>query len=632
MCGIVGVRSWARKPQILTAQLLAMCAAIVHRGPDDEGIFCDDIVGLGMRRLSIIDVDGGHQPIENEDGTVRVVFNGEIYNYRRLRRVLQAKGHRFRTMTDTEVIVHAYEENGVDCVKLFNGIFAFALWDVSSRRLFIARDRMGVKPLYYARSPGEISFASEIKALLTSSHVSRTLDMDATAQFFRLGYVPAPLTLFRDVRKLPPGWRMIIEEERVQIEPYWDLKFSPPERPPPFESACEDLRALLREVVADQIVSDVPLGAFLSGGVDSSAVVAFMREVATNGGVRTYSIGFGKQHAYHDETLYAETVARELGTHHETLIVEPQVADLMPALLEKLDEPLIDTSFLVTYLVSQLARRDVKVALSGVGGDELFGGYRRYLAPAFSQMTSWIPSKWRRTLGNKLGDGLSADRGTFWGNMGRYTKALGRTIHLPLDQQYLGFVSVLLAEQVNALMRSRSFLDDAGQMMLELYGRPETEDALNRLFYIDAKTALPESLLLLTDKMGMAASLEVRVPFLDNRLVDFVCGLPAQYRLRGLNLKRLLKASLKGVVPDFALSRSKRGFGTPMGTWLRTELRPLTRDLLAEDRLARDGLFNIDFVRHLLEAHYTGREDCTEPIFALLTFEIWRERFDVRLP
>jgi asparagine synthase (glutamine-hydrolysing) len=630
MCGIVGF-THSQSFEAATARLKALCETIVHRGPDDEGIFYDNTVGLGMRRLSIIDVDGGHQPISNEDGSVTVVFNGEIYNYRDLRRQLQQSGHQFRTQTDTEVIVHAYEENGVDCVKLFNGIFAFALWDASSRRLLIARDRMGVKPLYYARSAGEISFASEIKALLASSNVSRTLDMEATAQFFRLGYVPAPQTLFRDVRKLPPGWRMIVEGERVQIEPYWDLEFVPLERPPSFEKACEDLRELLREVVADQMVSDVPLGAFLSGGVDSSAVVAFMRQAASNG-VRTYSIGFGKQHSYHDETSYAEAVARQLGTQHETLIVEPHIADLMPALLEKLDEPLTDTSFLVTYLVSQLARRDVKVALSGVGGDELFGGYRRYFAPAFSRMTSWIPCKWRRTLGNKLGDGLSADRGTFWGNMGRYTKALGRTIHLPLDQQYLALVSVLSTAQVNALMRNPSFLDDPAQMMVELYGRPETEDALNRLFYIDAKTALPESLLLLTDKMGMATSLEVRVPFLDNRLVDFVSGLPAQYRMRGFNLKRLLKASLKGVVPDLVLNRSKRGFGTPMGTWLRTDLRTMTRDFLAEGRLSRDGLFNAAFVTDLLEAHYAGLEDYTEPIFALLAFETWRERFDVKLP
>jgi asparagine synthase (glutamine-hydrolysing) len=608
-----------------------MTDTIIHRGPDDEGIFSDGKVGLGMRRLSIIDVAGGHQPIENEDGTVRVVFNGEIYNYRTLRSELQGKGHRFRTQTDTEVIVHAYEEHGVDCVKRFNGIFAFALWDAFSGRLFIARDRIGVKPLYYAQTAGEILFASEIKALLTSLNVSRTLDIEATAQFFRLGFVPAPHTLFRDVRKLPAGWRMIVERERVAIEPYWDLEFIPPERIPSFGDSCQELRGLLREVVADQMVSDVPLGAFLSGGVDSSAVVAFMRQAATNT-VRTYSIGFGKQHSYHDETSYAEAVARQLGTQHETLIVRPQVADLMPALLEKLDEPLTDTSFLVTYLVSQLAHEHVKVALSGVGGDELLGGYRRYFAPALSRMTSWMPCQWRRTLGNKLGNGLSADRGTFWGNMGRYTKAWGRTIHLPLDQQYLGLVSVLSLEQVATLVKHQDFLNDPAQIVVQFYNQPQTGDPLNRLLYVDAKTALSESLLLLTDKMGMATSLEVRVPFLDNRLVDFVCRLPAQYRMRGFNLKRLLKASLKGIVPDLVLTRSKRGFGTPMGTWLRGDLRPMVEDLLAKERLEADGLFNVNFVNSLLDAHYAGVEDYTEPIFALLAFEVWRDRFGVKLP
>jgi len=611
--------------------LKAMTDTLVHRGPDDEGFHISGPVGLGHRRLSIIDLAAGHQPIENEDNSIRVVFNGEIYNFKTVRRDLMARGHRFRTKTDTEVIVHAYEQHGVDCVKLFNGIFAFALWDASAQRLFIARDRIGVKPLYYARTAGEILFASEIKALLTSPTVSRTLDIEATAQFFRLGFVPAPGTLFRDVRKLPPGWRMIVEGERVRIEPYWDLEFVSPERIPSFADACQELRGLLREVVADQMVSDVPLGAFLSGGVDSSAVVAFMRQAATDG-IRTYSIGFGKQHSYHDETSYAEAVARELGTQHETLIVRPQVADLMPALLEKLDEPLTDTSFLVTYLVSQLAHQHVKVALSGVGGDELFGGYRRYLAPALSGMTAWMPCQWRRTLGNKLGDRLSADRGTFWGNMGRYTKAWGRTIHLPLDQQYLGLVSVLSAQQVNTLMKHQKFLNDPAQMLVQFYNQPQTGDPLNRLLYVDAKTALSESLLLLTDKMGMATSLEVRVPFLDNRVVDFVCGLPAQYRMRGFNLKRLLKASLKGVVPDMVLTRPKRGFGTPMGTWLRTDLRPMVGDLFARDRLNRDGLFNVDFVNSLLDAHYAGVEDYTEPIFALLAFEVWRERFDVKLP
>jgi asparagine synthase (glutamine-hydrolysing) len=631
MCGIVGFHNARLEPQAAAGRLREMCRTIVHRGPDDEGIFVDGAVGLGMRRLSIIDIVGGHQPIRNEDGRVTVVFNGEIYNYRTLRSALQGGGHRFRTQTDTEVIVHAYEADGIDCVKRFNGIFAFALWDASHRRLLLARDRMGVKPLYYAQTSEGIFFASEIKALFTCPEVSRTLDLGATAQFFRLGFVPPPHTLFRDVRKLPPGWRLIAEGEHVQLEPYWDLEFIEQDHSLSFDDACQELRGLLQEVVADQMVGDVPLGAFLSGGVDSSAVVAFMRQAATNG-VRTYSIGFDQQHAYHNETPYAESVARELGTQHETLIVRPQVADLMPALLEKLDEPLTDTSFLVTYLVSQLAHEHVKVALSGVGGDELFGGYRRYFAPTLHRMTSWIPQQWRRNLGSNLSQRLSADRGTFWGNMGRYTKAWGRTIHLPIGEQYLGLISVLSREQVSTLLKPNGFVDDPAKMVIGLYNQPDTEDPLNRLLYVDSKTALAESLLLLTDKMGMATSLEVRVPFLDNRLVDFVCRIPSHFRMQGFTLKRLLKAACKNVVPDFVLSRAKRGFGTPMGTWLRRDLRPLVKDLLAEERLARDGLFHVDFVKGLLAAHDAGVEDYTEPIVALLTFEVWRECFQVRLP
>jgi asparagine synthase (glutamine-hydrolysing) len=608
-----------------------MCQTIVHRGPDDRGIFVNGRVGLGMRRLSIIDVAGGHQPIHNEDGSITVVFNGEIYNYRSLRDELQGCGHRFLTRTDTETIVHAYEEDGIDCVKRFNGIFAFALWDASLQRLFLARDRMGVKPLYYTQWQEGLAFASEIKALLSLPEIPPTLDLDATAQFFRLGFVPPPRTLFQGIRKLPPGWRLIAEEGRVKLEQYWDLTFAEPDAAASFAEYCEQLRALLQEVVADQMVSDVPLGAFLSGGVDSSAVVAFMRQAATNG-VRTYSIGFDQQHAYHNETHYAEAVARQLGTEHQTLLVRPQVVELMPALIEKLDEPLTDTSFLVSYLVSQLAHQDVKVALSGVGGDELFGGYRRYWTPALRQTVAWMPEAWRRAVGSGFSHYLRADRGTVWGNLGRYAKAWGRSLHLPLGQQYLDLISVLSAEHVTALLSPYQNGYDPGTSLVECINQTADLSPLDRLLYADVKTVLPESLLLLTDKMGMATSLEVRVPFLDNRVVDFVGRVPSHYRLRGFTLKRLLKAALKGVVPDFVLTRSKRGFGTPMGTWLRTDLQPLVADLLEEKRLQRDGLFNVDLVRNLLTAHEAQREDCTEPIVALLTFELWREQFRVSLP
>ena len=631
MCGIVGLFGPTLRTEALPALLQSMCQAIIHRGPDDEGIFVDREIGLGMRRLSIIDVAGGHQPIQNENKKVTIVFNGEIYNFHALRDQLESRGHQFQTRTDTETIVHAYEESGTECVNRLNGIFAFALWDAEARRLLLARDRMGVKPLYYTRWGSGLAFASEIKALLKIPEVDRTLDLEATAQFFRLGFVTAPLTLFRGIYKLPPGTLLVATEGGIRTEAYWNMEFRPRQPTANFAECSEELRELLQRVVADQMISDVPLGAFLSGGVDSSAIVAFMRQAATNG-VRTYSIGFEQQHAYHNETPYAEAVARKLGTEHETLIVRPQVADLLPALIEKMDEPLTDTSFLVTYLISKLAHQHVKVALSGVGGDELFGGYRRYYAPMLYNMASWIPPDWRRIVGTRLSDGLSADRGTFWGNMGRYTKTWGRTIHLTPGEQYLGLVSVLTTAEVAMLLKPVSPFVEPAKSFLEFYNEGDTAEALHRLFYVDSKTALPESLLLLTDKMGMATSLEVRVPFLDNRLVDFVCRLPCRYLMRGFTLKRLLKAALKGIVPDLVLKRPKRGFGTPMGTWLRTDLRPMVRGLLATDRFAREGLFDGEFVKHLLAAHYRGTEDYTEAIFALLTFEVWRDRFQVRLP
>ncbi|MFO0706485.1 MAG: asparagine synthase (glutamine-hydrolyzing) [Nitrospira sp.] len=631
MCGIVGLYHWTDNPELSRGHVRAMCQAIVHRGPDDEGVFVDRSVGLGMRRLSIIDVGGGHQPIESEDGQVTVVFNGEIYNFATLRADLERRGHRFKTKTDTEVIVHAYEEDGPDCVKHFNGMFAFAVWDHRAKRLLLARDRMGIKPLYYIQLGSKLAFASEIKALLTLPEVARVLDLTAAAEYFRLGFVPAPNTLFHGIKKLPAGWTLVAEQGRVDLQRYWDLGFKPPTDVWTFEDSRDRLRNVLRETVVSQMVSDVPLGAFLSGGVDSTGVVAFMRE-ASSLPIRTFSIGFDGEHAYHNEAPFAEAAAKALGTRHETLIVRPQVADLLPELVEKLDEPLTDTSFILSYLVSELAHRHVKVALSGLGGDELFGGYRRYLGPFLRKAVDWIPSRIRKTLGAQLERRLNVDRGSVLGNLGRYGKALGRTMHLSMGEQYLGLLAVLSAEQVAALLSRPGRQGDPGAELIALYEQAPAVDPVDRLAYVDAKTALPESLLMLSDKMGMAASLEVRVPFLDNRVVDFVTQVPSHYRIRGLQMKRLLKAALTGVVPEFVLTRSKRGFGTPMGTWLRRDLRPLVLELLDPDRLKRAGLINPDTVRTMLSLHDARKEDFTEAIMALMMFELWRDRFGVRMP
>lgn len=628
MCGIVGLYNRPESGEDLAGHLRQMCSAIIHRGPDDEGAFVYRQMGLAMRRLSIIDVEGGHQPISNEDGSVTVVFNGEIYNYLALRDELLARGHQFKTRTDTEVIVHAYEQYGLDCVKLFNGIFAFALWDATAQRLFVARDRMGTKPLYYFSSRYGLAFASEIKAILALPEVPRVLNLDAAAQFFRVGFSPAPHTLFQGIDKLPAGWRLVAEQGEVRTEPYWDFEFSADPFPFSFEESCVQLREILQESVVNQMVSDVPLGAFLSGGVDSTAIVAFMQQAAPQK-VRTYSIGFEAEHRYHNEAPFAEAAARALGTHHQTLIVHPHVTDLMPWLVEKLDEPLTDTSFILTYLVSELAHREVKVALSGVGGDELFGGYRRYFAPLMNRSVAWIPSAWRRVAGNTIEGLLHADRGSVRGNLARYAKAWTRTLHLPLGEQYLGLLSVLSAESVSNLLKPYRSSGDPGQELVRYFNQTPARSPIDRLAYVDAKGPLPESLLLFTDKMGMATSLEVRVPFLDNRVVNFVQRCPSQYRMRGFTLKRLLKASMKGVVPDFVLNRSKRGFGGPMGVWLKKDLRPLVSQLLDPGRLRQGGLLNPDSVKHILSAHDAGQEDFTEAIMALLVFEIWREQFKV---
>lgn len=628
MCGIAGLYQWADDPDVVRTRVRDMCQAILHRGPDDEGIFVGPSIGLGMRRLSIIDLDGGHQPIQNEDGSVSVVFNGEIYNFQSIRKELERRGHRFKTNTDTEVIVHAYEEDGPDCVKHFNGIFAFAIWDHRRRRLVLARDRMGVKPLYYVQIGAKLAFASEVKALLTLPEVSRVLDHVAAAQYFRLGFVPAPNTLFEGIRKIPAGWRLIAEKGRVELQRYWDWEFKQPAHVWTFEESRDRLRDVLRESVSSQMVSDVALGAFLSGGVDSTGIVAFMQEVSTTP-VQTFSIGFDREHAYHNEAPFAEAAAKALGTKHETLIVRPNVVDLLPELIEKLDEPLTDTSFILSYLVSDLAHRHVKVALSGLGGDELFGGYRRYLSAFLGKTVSWIPPSLRGVLGKQLEQRLGADRGSVLGNLKRYGKALGRTLHLPMGEQYLGLLSILSAEQVALLLKCQGG-EDPGRELIDLYERAPAIDPIDRLAYVDAKTVLPESLLLLSDKMGMAASLEVRVPFLDNRVVDFVGQIPSRYRMRGFQLKRLLKASLKGVVPDFVLHRSKRGFGAPMSSWLRQDLKLMVEDLLHPARLKKEGLFNAETVQTMLAVHGERKEDFTEGIMALVIFELWRERFQVR--
>jgi asparagine synthase (glutamine-hydrolysing) len=621
MCGIVGQLNFDGTP-VDAQQVKAMCDAIVHRGPDDEGQFASGAVGLGMRRLSIIDLSGGHQPMQTDDGDVTIVFNGEIYNHLDIRRDLEAKGHRFRTSSDTESILHAYREYGVDCLSHLNGMFAIAIWDRPRRRLLLARDRLGIKPLYLYQCPRGLLFASEIKALFRVPGVPRDLDQQAMAYFLRYGYVAAPATLLSSVRKLPPAHYLLSEPSGVSIRRYWTLDYA--EEAGDEREHGERVYASLKCAVSRQLIADVPLGAFLSGGLDSSSIVSLMSAV-TNGRVSTYSIGFSGPDAFHSELSDAASVAKIYSTDHHEIVVQPDAATLIERLVHHLDEPLADSSFVVTYLVSQLAVQTVKVILSGVGGDELFGGYRRYLGPRLAPWYSTVPRRLRLAL-----EGVVAcapvDRGSRLGNYARLARAFLTTQALPPFEQYDGAVRLMDEDTLNRLsppLRGvTSDLDEARRRAFTSLG--ET-DPVNRMMRLDLETSLSESLLLLTDKMTMAASIEGRVPFLDHELVELSARVPGKLKIKGTKLRHIQKVAMAGHVPDSVMRKKKRGFGFPMGAWLRRDLREMAGDAFSPVRLRRQGLFDAEVVQEIFDAHLTQRADYSDALLALLTFSVWSE-------
>ena len=626
MCGIVGLFYRDSLRRVERSALESMCAAIVHRGPDDEGHLADGNVGMGMRRLAIIDLAGGHQPVFSEDRQVAVVFNGEIFNFADLRRELETLGHTFSTRTDTEVLVHGYESWGVGLPERLNGMFAFTVWDRRRRQVFLARDHVGIKPLYVYEDGEKIAWASEIKALLELPGIRAELDEHALFDFLRFGYVPAPRTMFRGIRKLEPATYMVIAGDRVECRRYWDIEFHEEERTQ--ESWCEALRELLDDAVRRQLMSDVPLGAFLSGGLDSSAIVATMNKIGA-GNISTYAIGFGGKDAFHSELSKAAMVARLFETDHHEIVVEPKVTDLLFPLIEKLDEPITDTSFLVTYLVSKLAKETVTVILSGVGGDEVFAGYRRYLGPRFQRLYDWIPQPVHRGLVRPLLRRLPVDRGSSLKSLFRYARGFAEQVEESAPMRYQGYVSVYSNGDRNSLLSPdlASLEREYGsESVAQRYEAAPANDPLGRMLYADMKTSLVDSLLAFTDKMSMAVSLEARVPLLDYRLVEMAARVPSRLKLRGLSgLKYIFKQALKDRLPEEVLRQKKQGFGTPISRWLRGDLRHLLNDLLSPDRIARRGYFRPDVVRSLIDAHNSQRADYSEHILALLTFEIWHQ-------
>jgi asparagine synthase (glutamine-hydrolysing) len=619
VCGIHGIYrldGQAVEPGLLSA----MGNVTRHRGPDDEGMHIDGACGIAMRRLSIIDLAGGHQPLSNQDGSLWLVCNGEIYNYRELRAELQAKGYQFKTGSDSEVLLHLYDAEGDEFVHRLNGMFDFALWDARRRRLLIGRDRIGVKPLYVLQDGQRLAFATEAKALLALPGVKPELDRCVVASYLHLGYVAAPGCIFKSMRKLPPATLLAIEDGKVREWRYWRLP-SRIEHGWSEQQWIERVRAQVEESVRMQMVSDVPIGAFLSGGVDSSAVVGYMARHSRQP-IRTYAIGFegGEAEALYNELPYARQVAQLFGTQHREIVVKPDVVGLLPQLLWHMDEPLADTAFVTTYLVSQFARQDVKVILSGVGGDELFGGYRRYLGGHYAKRFNTLPA-WLRNTVAAAAQRLPADRHSGLLNTLRLAKGFVASAGMNPDERYRSYLQVLGLDLVSQLM-----LEPAGpgpDPLAKAFASAGNDDELNRLFAVDAETQLPDDLLMLTDKMSMAVSLECRVPLLDHNLVELAAAMPSAIKVKGGRLKHVLKQSLGDMLPADILNRKKRGFGTPMGAWLKRELAPMLRRLLAPDVVRARGLFRPEVVNTLMADHESNRIDGTDALLALMNLEIW---------
>jgi len=629
VCGIYGIVQLDGVPAD-PALIHAMGRVLVHRGPDDEGHYLDGPCAIGMRRLSIIDVVGGHQPMSNGDGTLWLVCNGEIYNFRELRSELEKDGHRFKTASDSEVIVHSYAQYGDDFIQRLNGMFAFALWDARRGRLIIGRDRLGIKPIYLYRDARRFAFASEAKALLTLPGVSVAIDPSALHSYLNLGYLAAPLSIFRGITKLPPASMLVVEGGNVEERRYWRISGTIDDGVKEGEWV-EQIRTRLDESVRMQMVSDVPIGAFLSGGIDSSTVVGLMA-AHSDQPIRTYAIGFEGSAAndFYNELPYARRVANLFRTEHHEIVVRPDIIALLPHLLWHMDEPLSDTAFITTFLVSQFARRDVTVILSGVGGDELFGGYRRYLGNHYQTYFERLPG-WARRLALTAGRRLPSDRHSALLNFSRLAKGFLDSAGLPFEDRYRAYVRVFPVEQVQQLLRIDG--EVGPDMIGAAFRHAGGGDSLNRLLIVDAETMLPDDLLMLTDKMSMATSIECRVPLLDHELVELAARMPEAVKIRGGRLKHAMKEAVSGLLPRDILERKKRGFGTPMGAWLKEELAPLVRQLLSERVIKGRGLFHFPAVQKLIASHEANRIDGTDRLLTLLNLEIWSRLYlDDRAP
>ena len=623
MCGIAGIYT-KNGAEVDRRLLKQMCDLIRHRGPDDEGFYYHGPIGMGMRRLSIIDLDGGKQPIHNEDQSVWIVLNGEIYNFLELAKSLKQKGHKFYTESDTEVIVHLYEEYGEASVNHLRGMFAFAIWDERRQKLLLARDRVGEKPLFYFTDGQRLVFGSEIKSLLKHHMVSKNIDLQAVDAYLSFLYVPAPRTIFENIKKLPPGHILVCDNEGIKIKKYWELHYQP-DRSRSLDDLAEEFRQIFNEAVRLQMRSDVPVGALLSGGIDSSAVVAAMSR-ATNKPVETFTIVYGAKEHLFDESEPAGEIAGIFATNHHELQITPDVIGAIPKIIRSFDEPFADSSMIPNYFISELVRQHVTVALSGLGGDEVSAGYNRHLSLLLSQYYQRLPKIIRENLIANLAAKLpDAQKG---GRFPERVKQFIRGDRLPLDQRYLSYITFLDPEYKRRLYSSALLSQLNGHLGHEYdvyYNFAPDLDLLNRALFIDLKMYLPDDLLTLTDRMSMAHSLEVRVPFLDHILLEFMAKVPPEYKLKGLSKKYFLKHAFSTVLPQSILKRRKQGFSVPLALWFRDGLRQYVEQTLSRFRVERMGLLKYEGVASILDDHFQLRRNNHSQIWALLVLVHWYE-------
>lgn len=619
MCGIAGSIQLDQSKSATRGLLDRMLTSIFHRGPDEDGRLIDRELAMGMRRLSIIDLADGKQPIFDESGRYGIVFNGEIYNYRELRKELESRGHQFKTNSDTEVIVHLFEERGAKCVDELRGMFAFAVWDNRERKLFIARDRMGIKPLYFSVIDNELVFASEIKAILQHPNYSPAMDLTSLSQFLSLKFVPAPRTLFKNIHSLQPGHSIDVGNGDISIKQYWDLSFEKSADARSEEQCVNELDEILKESIGLRLRSDVPFGAFLSGGIDSSLIVALMSQQMSEP-VKTFTVGFDRGLGQ-DELPYARQVAEQFGCqHHEIQIDGQDFVNYAEDVLFHLDQPLADNATIATYMVAKLARKHVKMVLTGEGGDELFAGYARYSAERISPWMQMLPKMIRRGIDSNVA------------RMPGMRREKIASFALAESDEATRFANWF--PMLNDDLKSKLFTDryaDYRGGAADLYGEyldsSDATDPIERMLYVDSKLWLPDYLLLRGDKLTMANSLEARVPLLDHKLVEFAGSLPLDMKLRGRTRKYLLKKCAEKYLPESIINRPKQGFPIPIDRWLKEDAGEMVNDCLSESTIRKRGFFKPNVVEKLLRQHANGFEDHATEIFGLLSLEMWMQKF-----